>query len=240
MNKIGITERGDAGIDFKWVKKLEKVDFAILITKSVNDKFIEEILKVKDKAILHATITGYGGTMLEPNVKDIDWSVNQLNKLIELGFPKEQIVLRLDPIIPTDKGLFTMEEVLKAIKPLGIKRCRISFLDMYKHVKERFNENDIRIPYYSFNPPQYMIDNFHKKIEPWKDIYEFEACAELIECRIGCVSQKDANILNKTIDFQGNINQRGNCLCPLNKYELLSNKKQCPHGCLYCYWKINN
>lgn len=41
------------------------------------------------------------------------------------------------------------------------------------------------------------------------------------------------------LDFElsGSSYQRKGCLCPSNKYELLKNKKQCPHGCLYCYWR---
>ena len=36
--KIGITEYGDAGLDFRWVKKLPKLDGAILISKAPHGK----------------------------------------------------------------------------------------------------------------------------------------------------------------------------------------------------------
>ena len=83
MNKIGVTEAGDSGLDFSWTNKIDKTSMTVLITKSVNDKFIENVLKFKDKIILHATITGYGNTIVEPNVKDYKWSFNQLQKLID-------------------------------------------------------------------------------------------------------------------------------------------------------------
>ena len=36
---------------------------------------------------------------------------------------------------------------------------------------------------------------------------------------------------------QGAAEQRASCSCLSQKVELLSNKKQCHHGCLYCYWR---
>ena len=47
---IGITECGDAGLDFSWVEQMPAMDFAVLITKNVNDKFIKEVVKVKEKS----------------------------------------------------------------------------------------------------------------------------------------------------------------------------------------------
>ena len=43
--KIGITERGDAGLNFDWRDKLPSVDGAVLITKCLNDDFIEAVLE---------------------------------------------------------------------------------------------------------------------------------------------------------------------------------------------------
>lgn len=59
--KIEITEAGDAGVDLSWVDKMESVDGAVLITKCISPDFSDAALKFKDKVIIHATITGYGG-----------------------------------------------------------------------------------------------------------------------------------------------------------------------------------
>lgn len=83
--RIGITERGDASIDYSWVQKLDNVDGAILITKNVTDRFIEAVLQNYNKVIVHATTTGYGGTILEPNVMPVEKTMNQLEKLIIMG-----------------------------------------------------------------------------------------------------------------------------------------------------------
>ena len=45
--KIGITERGDAGIDFSWVEKL--YDANVIISKSLSDKLIANLVENKEK-----------------------------------------------------------------------------------------------------------------------------------------------------------------------------------------------
>ncbi len=230
---IGITECGDAGLDFSWVAQMPAMDFAILITKNLNDKFIEEVMKVKDKVIVHATITGMGGTIIEPRVPPVFISIGQLNRLIQAGFPASQVVLRIDPIVPTPKGIRTALSVLEAADGLGITRCRISVLDMYNHVKARFRMANVPIPEYDLNQ---AYKDVAKAITPYMDKWEFEACAENFPFQLGCISQKDADILHGDVVLVGNKGQRKGCLCPRNKSEMLSHKSQCQHGCLYCYW----
>jgi hypothetical protein len=241
--KIGITERGDAGIDLSWANKLDKIDGAILITKKLTDECISKIIKNKDKIILHATCTGYGGTILEPNVLDYKWQINQINKLINQNFPTEQIVIRIDPIIPTIKGLNTAQKVLNYIKLLNLntKRIRISLIDMYPYVRKRFIKKSLTLPYennFSPNKKQsQLVDDWVKQNS--KD-FIFESCAEpqLTNCQqIGCISNKDLYILHiPTNNTAIGGYQRKGCLCLNCKTELLSNKHPCPNKCLYCYW----
>lgn len=235
MQYIGITERGDAGLDFSWADKL--YDANIIITKNPNDKFIEHALKHKDKIILHITCTGFGGSVIEPNVPLPYVVINQTYKLIQLGFPKKQIVLRLDPIIPTNKGLMKTKEILNLFANIGIKRCRYSFLDIYPHVKQRFADIGMNLPYDTFTAPKEMIDNAMDLLSEYEDIYEFESCAENTKHKLGCISQKDLGILGVSMDTSNGGFQRNTCMCLGNKKELLKSKKRCSHKCLYCYWK---
>ena len=104
ISKIGITERGDAGIDLSWTQKLGHVEGAVLITKNITNEFISNVLHLNNighKLIVHCTCTGFGGTELEPNVPDYKIQLNRLKLLIDSGFPISQCVLRIDPIIPT-------------------------------------------------------------------------------------------------------------------------------------------
>ncbi|MEG1564710.1 MAG: DUF1848 family protein [Bacteroides sp.] len=233
--RFGITERGDAGIDFSWVDKL--LDANIIISKYLNDALIRELIAHKDKIIFHTTCTGYGETILEPNVHNLIWTHQQTLKLIERGFPVEQIVLRVDPIIPTKRGIKTMEMVLNFFMDSGIKRVRYSFLDMYPHVKDRFSQAELPLPYSTFCAPKSMIDCAMSIFDLYCDKYEFESCAENTKHQLGCISRKDFNILGINGSAEPAGFQRKGCLCVAGKTELLSSKVQCPNKCLYCYWK---
>lgn len=105
LYKIGVTEAGDAGVDLSWEEKLDDVDAAVLITKCVSPDFFDATLRHKDKLIIHTTVTGYGHSILEPNVPTLYEEFTAIMELVKAGFPMSRIVVRVDPIIPTEKGL---------------------------------------------------------------------------------------------------------------------------------------
>lgn len=262
--KIGITERGDASIDYQWVEKLPSVDGTILITKNLTDRYIDTVIKCYengDKLIVHATCTGWGRTDFEPNVPDYKTQLHQLKKLIKKGFPADHCVLRIDPIFPTLSGLNRVMEVIHEFQKqkTGIKRIRISVYDEYHHVKERLKAAGYR-PCYGENfhasPKQmesvanalrqfsYCTYSHHGQVTMRN---QFETCAEDLLVKryphsfkqVGCVSNKDIELmgLEPVLNKEENGQQRTGCHCLTCKTELLTNKYRCPNQCIYCYWK---
>lgn len=243
--KIGITERGDPSLDFSWVEKAAEMDGIILITKNLTDKVIRNVLPFIDKTIFHISCTGFGGTIVEPNIPEYTDQLEQAFKLKHWGVPIERIVIRVDPIIPTAVGLKRAVNVIEKASEIGFKRFRISLVDCYPHVRERFLKANLKLPYgNSFVPDEMSINRTNKALKELKEKYPdivFESCSEgvLTEAEsIGCVSVRDFNLLGldtSKIDDAGY--QRKGCLCCSAKTELLTEKKQCPYKCLYCYWK---
>lgn len=242
---IGITEAGDASLDYAWVNKMPMIDGAILITKNITPKFIDEILKVKDKVILHASCTGYGGTVVEPNLPEYTKQLDNVKKLIELGFPKNQIIVRIDPIIPTEEGIKKVERIVEYIKD-DIQRFRVSVIDMYPHVQTRFKEVGLPVPFngqFQASEEEFkLLDDTLRKLS--KDYgVTFESCAEKYLYSVkktGCVSEQDINLLGLELDDDSLKHQRPNCMCCSAKTELLEHKTKnygCEYKCLYCYWK---
>lgn len=252
--KIGITEAGDAGVDFSWVDKMDSVDGAVLVTKDVNDKFIEQVLNFKDKVIVHATTTGFGGTVLEPFVPPKEVQLQNVLKLIDKGFKRDNIVIRVDPIIPTDKGIETAFSVFKMFMESGwFPRYRVSIVDMYPHVRKRFSDAGLPLVYgNNFSPSKKQVqavDGMLAKVqELWNNIGDryvsIECCAEpelSYAWEYGCISRNDLQLLG-LYDFENTPEeffgyQRKNCRCYCGKTELLEHKHPCFHQCLYCYWK---
>lgn len=233
MTTIGITERGDAALDGHWRAMLPNVDGVILITKAPH-----LIDWVPSNGILHCTITGYGGTKLEPGVADYRTTIDAyLEWVKKIG--SERCVLRVDPIVPTPKGIARAQEILR----FAVGRVRISFLDMYPHVETRFKNARLPVPDFYYKDGRLQL---HAPLEirqqalcqlrtTWDNL---EICAEPgMDCA-GCVSVKDlaAMGLSVTVD-PGKSQQRKHCHCLAIKRELLDRKGQCSHCCAYCYWR---
>ena len=139
--KIGVTESGEISFNLDAFDRLYKGN--IIITKRLTDKVIEKLVEHKNKVILHLTVTGMGGTRIEPLVPKAEETHAKLVKLLDSGFPVSHVVIRVDPIVPTERGMNTALDVIAAFGGLGIKRLRFSFLDNYKHVKSRFAKEGI-------------------------------------------------------------------------------------------------
>lgn len=244
--KIGITERGDAGLDLSWQNKLTSVDGAILITKNINDAFIDAVMNSAKPIIIHATCTGWGRTPMEPNVPVPQTQLDGIQKLIDKGFPADRIVLRVDPIIPcVNEGLDRAASVIQNAFDRGLLpgniRVRVSVLDTYPHVRARFQA--IGIP--AENTFQASQSEFDRIIEMLSKFgIEIESCAEPKLGRApfirltGCISNRDLELMGlPQINTSVNPQNRNGCLCLSCKTELLTHRGRCPHQCAYCYWK---
>ncbi|MBD5585172.1 MAG: DUF1848 domain-containing protein [Clostridia bacterium] len=252
--KIGITERGDAGIDFSWVDKVPDMNLTILVTKNLNIKFRDHVMlqhTLGRRLVVHATCTGWGGTFMEPNVPEYQAQLGNLRELIDAGFPKAQCVLRIDPIIPASfdgiDGIDQARKVIAYARELGLlpgMRVRVSVVDEYRHVKDRLKKMGFGTIYP--NDAKYAKSEQMAKVRDLclenPDV-TFESCAEpYLKARnvtaTGCVSEKDLSLFGLTPDTDNlNPQNRYGCLCLAGKHELLTNKRQCPHKCAYCYWR---
>lgn len=237
--QIGITENGEVAFNLDIFDNLKRAN--IIITKRLTDNLIDKLIEHQDKCILHLTVTGMGGSKLEPFVPTLEETYDKFTLLIDKGFPIKQVVLRIDPIIPTPKGVQTALKVIKLfINNFNIKRIRWSSLDMYKHVLERFKDENIKPPYETFNANIVKINGLYSILQGicYVNDIDLEACGEE-GYHTPCISQKDLDILQiNDIKLIGSAEQRKTCGCPSNKTELIKGKPQrCPNKCLYCFWK---
>ena len=116
---------------------------------------------------------------------------------------------------------------------------------MYNHVKERFKEAELPLPYESFHADINLrlkcLDEI--KAKGLEFGFDLEACGEPGIESIPCLSQRDVDILGLTdkITLIGSAEQRGNCHCPSNKTQILRERPhRCANNCLYCFWKETN
>ena len=182
MKKIGITETYDPCFVPDWETKLLEAN--IVISKELNDEMIEKLLIVQDRVIFHHTVTGQGGTILEPNVQTPEHEFAQFRKLLSRGFPLTHYVLRLDPIILWSKE--TQGNIIKVLelwKPVVEEcrnqiRCRVSVVDLYPHVKERLAAAGYKLFYDTFTAPDAVFRRIGTIFCPFYQYFLFECCAE--------------------------------------------------------------
>lgn len=240
MTKVGITERGDAAIHFdQWASQLDKVDGAILITK--DPRVLLQKLDSFDhkRCIIHCTITGLGGTVLEPGVPKSKEAILAYKELVGIKGP-ESVVLRVDPVIPGKRGTGIAADMLSH----ACGRVRVSFLDMYKHVYSRLKENHGELYEYllweyrsAVHAPLKVRRASLKRLDEATD-HTLEICGEPgMQCT-GCISQRDFTALGLALPQKiSTSGQRKACACLSVKTELLKQRGQCKHRCLYCYWR---
>lgn len=250
--EIGITNGCDASTDMSVFTRLKPL-LNIIITRNLSNPMFQSLLvQHKAKIILHYVVTGWGNTPMEQRTPEPRLAYEHLKHLISLGFPVEQIVLRVDPIIPNEQGLKLFALVLEAFANSGIKRLRYK---MFLHPdsllqRQRWHQVCMYVPnpYYNEieNKVYYTASNKYRNkvytiIKQWEHQYIFESCDRLdvinTEHNTGCISMHDLRIMGiSDIDVKPNLKKNRNCICPVNKRELmLETKWQCNLLCTHCY-----
>lgn len=228
--QIGITERGDAALDKGWKPWVVDGKPAILITKDPRKLLHEEGLILQmSKVVVHATVTGMGHSKMEPYVPTWEDGLKGYERLVDL-LPKNAVVLRIDPIIPTGKFLTHIAPFIKAAQKLKPERVRISFMDKYAHLARR----GLTLPWSGRHAPLVHRQKVYSRfMELFKNV---EICGEPGMPCTGCVGPKDIQVFDVQSMGTGGY-QRADCACLANKKELLTRRGQCGHKCLYCYWR---
>lgn len=249
---FGIAENGDASMNYEWESSMRDMDGAILITKKLTAIFKNKVIEYMFRPfIIHVSCTGYGKTVLEPKLDKFQATIRGIKDLIDCGFPANRIVLRIDPIIPTEKGIGVFESVVRYAREIipDVNRIRVSVMDMYPHVRKRFEAAGLPCPYgNNFQASDAMFRALNNKMESLKNEFpeiNFESCCETklpAAEATGCVSKKDYEILGVNLPTDTRKGQRKGCLCLGDKKDMLTYKynetgyNHC-YGCLYCYWQ---
>lgn len=146
--KIGITNHGDAGIDFQWVKVLEQsnsLDCAVILTRCLNEEMVKPLLRFQHKIILGISASGYAGTAIEPHTPATDRILQVLSDLLDKGFPQKQVLLHIAPVISTAKGLKRANEVFHVFSET-VTHIRTNLIETNPVIQERFAALGMPLP----------------------------------------------------------------------------------------------
>ncbi len=142
MNKkpiVSYYKNFDPTIDNTWQSKLTEIN--IINTKKLTIDFCNFILQNKHRIFLHCTISGMGQTPFEPNIPSVKNTFEYLKYLVNNGFPINQILIIINPILPNDNGLKALKLLFRALteyKELRLRWVRTNLL-IYKTVADLYD-----------------------------------------------------------------------------------------------------
>lgn len=223
----------------------EKVHTVVLWTKNpanlITPGPLRECLLRYTQLYVHLTITGLGGTMLEPKIPDWKTVVDMLPGILELTGSAERISWRFDPIIRavtagsviTNIDLFPL--IAQHIKHSGVTVCRTSWVEPYKKVLRRLEKKAITLVPYSYNEKAGQMQLLEKTAAAMS--LKIHYCSSEGCPRSQCI---DGRLLSRlrpdhaVCSFRKAKGQRTMCGCTesvdVGWYSL-----KCGNGCLYCY-----
>ena len=223
----------------------EKVHSLVLWTKNayhiLRHRNLQEQLKKYDQIYLHYSITGLGGSFLEPKVPDTQTALSHLPELVRFVKDPLRIRIRFDPVVHLRQSDGTIivnlkyfEHIAPVIAKNNIKDVSVSWVQIYGKVNNRLK--------------QYNITPVSVSNELWQEEAAWlQKTAELNHITLhGCCvpgwprSRCIDGFLLNDLHPKGHVastrrakGQRADCGCTeswdIGWYHA------CPHGCIYCY-----
>lgn len=153
--------QNDASIDFAWYHQLkENPDQEMdLLVRNLNPDMLHALLSVGSQVHLYMAVSGYSGTIVEPNTRGMDQILDTAADLLQKGFPRDHLILLIDPIIPTKKGIKRADEVCYQFRGI-VNNVVAAPMILYPVMKKRFKEAGIKMP------PGLTIKEFNEGVIP--------------------------------------------------------------------------
>jgi len=204
---------------------------------------LRDALSIYDQLFCHFTVTGLGGTPLEPRVPPWQEAIKQLPLLVNLVGDPRRISFRFDPIVHWEEdgkiqsNLPLAEAILTAVARTGVKAVRISFATLYGKVQRRKGWK------WFDPPPEQKLAITRELVDMAKSLglTIYSCCGNLLQ-QAGALPSRciDGALLTalhpkglpaSTVKDKG---QRRECGCT-ESVDIGSYQMKCPSGCAYCY-----
>ena len=224
-------------------------DFSNLLR---NGQGLKDLIAAYDQIYLHVTITGLGGTAVEPGVPSCREALAQLSALTELAGSPLRVSVRFDPVLHWREAgigrsnLSFFSEVAEAAAAAGIRDMRMSFAQWYGKTVRRAEARGFAF----FSPSDKEQRSLAEKLSAVaaaNRVILHACCQPLLEGVPGlrpssCIDGALLESLHprrEPASQRKDRGQRAACLCTESK-DIGSYTQGCPHGCIYCYANPRN
>jgi len=202
------------------------------------------------QAYLHFTITGNGGTPIEPGVPSPEYAISQLDPLIKLVGSPERISIRFDPVLFWNEenlpktNLHFFEKLAPELYSRGLQRVHFSFAQWYRKARIRAE----RRGFYYYDPPieeKMKYADYLSEVAAQNQV-QLYVCSQTIFSEItgirpsACIDGRLLQNLHpekEPVSTKKDKSQRKECRCT-ESIDIGSYKQSCPHACVYCYASV--
>lgn len=208
---------------------------------------LRDLLAAYDQIYCHFTITGLGGTAVEPGSPDPATALAQVPALVELAGAPRRVSLRFDPIVFWREGgrvasnLPFFPTLARAAASAGVEEIRISFAQWYRKAGRRAASRGFDF----VDPPEAEKRERAKALveEAREHGLALYACSQPFLTAVtgirpsACIDGALLEALHprrEPVSETKDKTQRTDCLCTESR-DIGSYTQTCPHGCVYCY-----
>jgi len=225
-----ISSTGDLQALVIWTKNPEN----ILINDGLNRLIISLPL-----VYIHLTLTGLGGTGIEPGIPPAKNIIAMLPELIKTVKSPALVSWRFDPLLRlhNDKAgyanIYLFRELAKAVSSAGIKTCRTSWMSIYGKVQKRIKKSGYSIC--DPAPEERVREALLLEREARKAGMTLLYCASPGFPGSSCVDGVFLNSFQcRGASVKKAQGQRKLCGCT-ESFDIGSYSMKCGNACLYCY-----
>jgi hypothetical protein len=222
----------------------ERVHTVVLWTKSppalLRDSTLKTFLLRYDQVFLHLTMTGLGGSILEPRAPTWSDSAAALSGLVDFAGSPERIRLRFDPLleVQTPSGVLSnlrlFEDVAGAGLKCGINNISISWATSYGKVSSRLKPRGMKFISKSEEEMKELWDGLYSRAESMGVV--LHACCVPGLSRSRCIDgDLLARLHPKAVHVSTKRAKGQRPLCECTESFDIGWYRSCPTGCLYCY-----
>ncbi len=208
-----------------------------------NEGDVRDALSRYDQLFCHLTVTGLGGTRIEPHIEPWGPVIAQLQDLAQLTGSSRRVSLRFDPIVHWYEGdrvessLHLARPILEAAAAAGITTVRISFATLYPKVLRRKG-----VRWYNPGTAERQDKTAALLVLAATLGLTLVSCSqqELVELGVKRGSCIDGLLFSELHPRQvcavggKDGGQRRDCGCTPS-VDIGSYDMRCPNGCRYCY-----
>lgn len=203
---------------------------------------LRSALRRYDQLFCHFTITGLGGTPLEPEIPPWQEAVRQLPDLVRLVGRTERVSVRLDPVVHWVDGdevrsnLPLAEAILGASAEAGLRTVTSSFMAPYGKVRRRGWRWHDPGPTERQEIGERLVELARRnglRLLACSDPTLTAAGAEAARCIDGALLSR-LHPLGVPAAVGKDKGQRPACGCTPS-LDIGSYQQRCPNGCRYCY-----